>query len=166
MLLALAFVYSLLFSAAQLGVSFFVLSHRSMVQYNMSSVLFSSSLDGAIWGGAVLLVSVWLFSTLFFGRGVGRRRVLVVLVPFVLLGLAVFGLFGFLPLVLASVAVVVFCLGFSRVCFGVSWFFVVKRLGVGVVLVFVFVKSRSTRVELMLHHKTPQAKNCRIFEIN
>ena len=140
-LLALSFVYSLLFSAAQLGVSFFVLSHRSMVQYSVSSVLFSPSLDGVIWGSAVLLVSVWLFSTFFLRGGAGRRGVLLVLVPFAFVGLPVFGLFGFLPLVLASFAEVVLCLGFSRRLFGGSWFSFVKRLVVGVVLVFVFVEG-------------------------
>jgi hypothetical protein len=140
-LLALALVYSLLFSAAHLGVSFFVFSNRSMVQSSMSSVLISPSLDGAIWGIAVLLVSVWLFSTLFLGNSASKRSALLVLVPFMLLSLAFFGLFGFSPLVLASFADVVLYLGFTQSLFGGSMFSALKRLISGVVLVFVFVEG-------------------------
>ncbi len=112
-----------------------------MADFSVGSVLFSPGLDGVVWGGAVLLASVWLFLTLLLNRAVGMGGLLLVFVPFVLVGLAVFGLFGFLPLALASFAVAFLFLGFARGLFGFSWFSVVKRLVFGAVLVFVFVEG-------------------------
>ncbi len=52
-LLALTLVYAALFFGSQIGLSFFVLSHRAMVQYNVSGGLVSAGLDDLIWGAAI-----------------------------------------------------------------------------------------------------------------
>ncbi len=136
-LLALSLVYSLLYVAAQLGVSFFVLDNRSMDHYTVSSDLLSADLDGLVWGGAVVLFSAWFVSRLYSDRG----KVLWVFVPLALAGLAFFGWFGLWPLVFAAFVLAGFCLVFSGSCFGVSWFSVLKRLVEGAVFVGVFVEA-------------------------
>ena len=138
--LALSLVYSLLFVAKFFGESFFVLHQRSMVQYAVSSVLVSEPLDPFIWGAAIVLVSAWLLWGLYSNRGQGPLRVLLVLVPCILVGVSGLGMFGVLPLVLASGLLVVLSVCWSRGCFGVSRLSAVKSLVIGVVLVFVFVE--------------------------
>jgi len=138
--LALSLMYSLLFVAKFFGESFFVLHQRSMVQYAVSGVLVSENLDPFIWGASIVLVSAWLLLGLYSNRGKGRLHVLLVLVSCVLVGLSGLGLFGVLPLVLASGLLVVLSTFLSRSCFGVSRLSAGKSLVIGVVLVFVFVE--------------------------
>ena len=141
LLLALSLIYSSLSVAKSLGMTFFVLNQRSMVQYFVENVLVSPSLDLWIWGAALFVVCGLLFWALFICRRVGRIWVLVILVPFVLVCLAGFGLFGVSLLILASLALAVLYVGFSGSCFGVSWLCAVKGLAVGVVLVLMFVEG-------------------------
>jgi hypothetical protein len=140
LLLAVALVYSVFFTASQLGDSFFVLSHRSVVQYDVASVLVSPDIDGPIWYGAVLLVAIWLFSTMLI-RKVGRLSLLLVSVVFVLVGVSLFGFLGFLPLVFASLILFTVFAFFAGSCFGFSAFSVVKRVVLCVVLIFVFIEA-------------------------
>lgn len=143
-LLAVALVYALFFSASQLGDSFFVLSHRSVVQYGVVSVLVSPGIDGAIWVGALLLVAIGLFSTMLIRKVARWGSLFWVFVSFVLVGLflfGVFGFFGFLPLALASFVLVGMFLFWGKSCFGFSVFSAVKRLVLCVVLIFVFVEA-------------------------
>jgi hypothetical protein len=66
--LGLCLVYSLFYLASYSGLSFFVLSNRSMVVHSVSGSLVSAPLDLAVWGCAVLVVLAWLIYDL--GSGV------------------------------------------------------------------------------------------------
>ena len=70
-LLALVLVFSGLFLAKFLGVSFFTLNHRSMDQLFLSNVLVSEGLDFVVWGVAAGLVVTWLFFWFIFKSGRG-----------------------------------------------------------------------------------------------
>ncbi len=137
--LALSLVYTVLFLANSFGETFFVLSHRSMVSYVVNGVLFSSSLDPLVWGGALVLVSTWTCSALYRSRSEGWFAFVLFFVPFFFVVLAGFwmGVFG---LVIASFLLGGLCLGFSVRCFGVSRSSLVKGVIVGGFLVFLFVE--------------------------
>ena len=138
--LALSLVYSLLYLAGFFGISFFVLSNRSMAEYGVSSSLLSADLDFMVWGFSVFLVLAWLFYSLSLSKVRGLGWFLLVFVLCGLVVLAGFGLLGVLPLVWVSMLLGVLVFVFSRVFFGVSRFSLFKRLLFCFVLVVLFVE--------------------------
>ena len=139
-LLALSLIYSLLFLARYFGASFFVLLHRGMVEYVVSGIFLSANLDPAVWCFSVLGVLAWLFYSLYLNNVRGFRRIALVFVQCALGCLGFFGFLGFLPLVCASLLLVVLCFAFSGSYFWLSRFSLLKRLVLGFVLVALFVE--------------------------
>lgn len=139
-LLAMSVVYCLFFLAKFFGDSFFVLSSRGMVRYSVSNSFLSPNLDPGVWGFSILAVLAWLFYSLYTKKVAGSRRFLQVLFQLGVVGLAVFGLLGFFPLVLASLMLVTLCFAFSESYFGLSRFSLFKRLVLGFVLVISIVE--------------------------
>ncbi len=58
--LAICLIYALFYLASSLGLQYFVLSNRGMVEQTVSGSVLSGSLDLAVWGIAVFVVLVWI----------------------------------------------------------------------------------------------------------
>ena len=137
-LLGLCLVFSLFYLANYFGLSFFVLSHRGMVEHTVSSSLISVNLDLAVWACSAFVVVAYLFYHL-----VSRRidRFYQVFAVFVLLGLAcwvvlaVFDVANLVSLALASLLLISMALTFSVFFFRVSWVSSFLRLLLACVLI-------------------------------
>ncbi|MGD0449875.1 MAG: hypothetical protein ABSA79_02325 [Candidatus Bathyarchaeia archaeon] len=169
-LLAFSMVYCLFFFGKFFDDSFFVLSSRGMVRYSVSNSLLSPSLDLGVWGFSILAVLAWLFYSLYKKNVAGPRRFLLVLIQLGLINLAVFGLLGFFPLVLASLILVTLCFAFSETYFGLSRFSLFKRLVLGFVLVISIVEISDlvlVSVPLVFNlNSGPVARHLAVVELN
>lgn len=142
--LGLCLIYSLFYSAGYLGVSFFVLSNRSMVEHNISGNLTSATWDLAVWSGAIFAVLAWLFYSLGKGKFSGFHRFCVGAVLCSLVSwncVVVFGVITVASLALVSILLVVLCLLFSFNFFNVSRFGILKGLFFGCILVALLVEG-------------------------
>ena len=148
--LAICLIYSLFYLASGLGLHYFVLSHRAMVEQTVSGSVLSGSLDVAIWEIALFVVLGWL--GFYFGlnnfrgyyrsfSGVGLLVVLFSLAVGVCLG--VLGLVGVWSLVLFSGFLLGFCLVFSVDFFGVGRLVLFLRVLFGGLLLGLFVELLS-----------------------
>ena len=84
--LGLCLTYSMFYLASYFGASFFVLSHRGMVEHTVTGSLVSSAFDLAIWGSSILVISAWFFYSLF-----SRKREWL---AFITMALCCFSYFG------------------------------------------------------------------------
>ena len=107
--LALCLIYLLFYLASSLGLHYFVLSNRGMVEQTVSGSILSGPLDIAVWGIAIFVVLVWLGYNLGLKndrrcyRSSSTLGVLVLLFGLVVgVCLVVFGLVGQWVLVLIS----------------------------------------------------------------
>ena len=143
--LAICLIYALFYLAGNLGLHYFVLSSRAMVEQIASGSVLSGWLDVVVWGFAVCVVLVWLgyclglkkvrvYSSLFFGV------VLLVCLFGFGVGLFVFGLVGVWFLVLVSGLLLGFCFLFSAVFFGVDRLVLFLRVLFGGLLLVFFVE--------------------------
>ena len=141
--IALSLMYTALFVANSLGVTFYSLVGGGMLQQAVSRVVISESWDSVIWAGAVFFgLSYLLFS--FYQKKVGDQRYLFLLFALSLFAIfSVFYEFGYLSLALASLFVVLICVKFSWMCFDASSLSVIKDLVLcsGLFLLFVQVAS-------------------------
>jgi len=140
-LLSLALVYACFFSASQLNDSFFLLSHRSVVEYSVAGVLVSPAVDWAVWAGSVFSVAILLLLTVLVRSRLHRVGLGWVATRLVLVGLAFLGILGPLPLALATFLLVALFLSDSEFCFEVPFFSALKSLVLSVVLVFAFIEA-------------------------
>ena len=113
-MLGLCLVFSLLYIANYLGLSFFVLSHRGMVEHTVSSNLISTNWDLAVWASGVFVVIAWLFH-LVSKSGDRFYRIFADLVLLVSISLVVLVIFDgaiMISLVLVSLLLFIMTLGF------------------------------------------------------
>jgi hypothetical protein len=145
--LAICLIYSLFHLASSLGLQYFVLSSRGMVEQTVSGNILSGSWDVAVWGIAVFVILVWLGYNLGLNsvrRGFRSFSALGVLV--LLCGLAVgvclvvFGLVGMWSLVLISGLLLGLCFVFSSDLFGVGRLVLFLRVMFGGLLLVFFVE--------------------------
>lgn len=141
--LALSLVYSVLFGAEGLGVTFFRLVHGGMVKTAVTNVVFSESLDCIIWACIVLLAVGWLVFILLRSSGVVFRQLFLLFVSVFFVVLSFFLDFGFVWLTLASIFVVLLSVRFSKTCFGVSSLSMVKSLILYFMVFLLFVEVAS-----------------------
>ena len=140
----LSLIYSLFYLAGHFGVSFFVLSNRSMVEYTFRGNLASATWDIALWSGAIFVVLAWLFYRLGSGKVRGFYRFWTGAVLCSLVGwscLVVFGVLSGVSMVLVSLFLVILCLVFSFNFFKVSRLGLLKRLFFSCISVVLFVEA-------------------------
>jgi hypothetical protein len=141
--LGLCLVYCLFYSASYLGVSFFVLSDRGMIQQTVGGALISPFWDGVVWGVCLFVVLAWLLYDVASGiiRELYKRSLSVILLVGLLglaglIGIVVAGLVSLFYLVLASIFVFLACFVFCNDVFdGLSRVSLLLRVGFGAVLV-------------------------------
>ena len=142
--LGLCLIYSLFYSAGYLGVSFFVLSNRSMVEYTVSRSLASATWDLAAWSGAIFVILACLFYSLISGKANGFHRFWIGTFLIILVALNCLVLFGILSisfLILISVTLLALSLILSFDFFGTSRFRLLRGLLFGSIFVALFVEA-------------------------
>ncbi len=118
--LALSLLYSVLFIANGLGMSFFALNGGNMTQYAVSKTVVSPILDPIILAVATAVPLAWLFFSMYLNKPRGRRKLFLLLIPTLLLALAGLQQTALLSLTFASVSTALLSAMFSRQCFGLS----------------------------------------------
>ena len=124
------------------GLSFFVLSHRGMVEHTVSGNLISANWDLPVWACGIFVVIAWLFH-LVSRNGGGFYRIFADLVLFGLtcwVSLVVFGVASVVSLVLVSLLLFSMALVFSVFFFGVSMPGLFLRFLLGCILVVLSVE--------------------------
>jgi hypothetical protein len=143
-LISLCLVFSLYYLASYYGLSFFVLSHRGMIEHTVSGSLISAKFDLEVWSCGIFAVLAWLFYGL-----VSRwnRKFYRILAAFILLGLTswvilvVFDVVSLVSLVLVSVLLIVTGFLFSKYFFGISRVGLFSRLLLGGILLVMFFEA-------------------------
>jgi len=145
--LATVLIYSLFYAATSLGLRYFVLSNRGMVEHTTSGNILPGSWDVFVWAFALFVGFVFLSSSL--RRSInGEWRSLLGLGLFVFLSvfvvvLAVFGFINVVFLIVASVLFSCLCFWFSASSFGVSRSDLFFRVLFGCLLVFLMIEVAS-----------------------
>jgi hypothetical protein len=145
--LAICLFYAFFYLASSLGVHFFVLSNRAMVEQTAGGSVLSGSLDVVVWGFAVFVVLVWVGYYLGLSKVRFYSRLFLGIVFMVFLAglavgvcLVVLGLVGVWFLVLVSGLLLGFCFLFSSVFFGVGRLVLFLRVLFGGLLLVFFVE--------------------------
>jgi hypothetical protein len=145
--LAVCGFFSLFYLASSLGLHYFVLSNRGMVEQTVSGNILSGSWDVAVWGIAVFVILVWLGYNLGLNKDRRYNRsssALGVLVLLCGLGVGVclvaLGLVGMWSLVLISGLLLGLCFVFSADFFGVGRLVLFLRVFFGGLLLVFFVE--------------------------
>jgi hypothetical protein len=148
--LATCLVYALFYLASSLGLHYFVLSNRGLVEQTVSGNVLSGSWDVAVWGIAVFVILVWLGYILGLNHVSRYYRSSLALGLFVFLcGIAVgvflvaLGLVGMWSLVLVSGLLLGVCFVFAADLFGVNRLGLFLRVLFGGLLVVLFVELAS-----------------------
>jgi hypothetical protein len=141
--LAICLVYTLFYLASSLGLQYFILSNRAMVERTVSGPVLSSPLDIAVWGIAIFVVLTWLGINIKIRniKGLGLFVILSILAIWVCL--VFFGFFSVLSLVLISSFLLSFCLVFTLDIFGIHRSALFLRLLFGGLLIVLFFEIAS-----------------------
>ncbi|XES76078.1 MAG: hypothetical protein ACBZ72_07775 [Candidatus Bathyarchaeia archaeon] len=113
--LTLSLMYSALFIANSLGVTFFSLVGGGMLQQTVSKVFLSQNLDALIWLTAVLVVLAYVLYRFHQKRPTKQKRLFLLLVPLFSVCLVFFGFDVSLFLAIASISVALFAVSFRWV---------------------------------------------------
>ena len=141
--LGLCLAFSLFYLASYVGLSFFVLSSRGMVEHVVGGSLVSVPSDIGVWSCAIFIILAWLVYRLDSNVVGYVYRVFACLV---LIGLAIWvclvilGMVSLVTLTLVSALIILFSIVFAFGFFGVSRFALFLRLCFGAVLVALFVE--------------------------
>ncbi len=145
--LAICLIYALFYLAGSLGLHYFVLSSRAMVEQKASGSVLSGPLDAVVWGIAVFVVLAWLGYYLGLNKIRSYSRSFLGIAFIVLLSgssvgvcLFVLGLVGVWSLVLVSGLLLGFCFLFSTDFFGVDRSVLFLRVLFGGLLLVFFVE--------------------------
>jgi hypothetical protein len=145
--LAICMIYALYYLASSLGLHYFVLSNRGMVEKTFTGNVLSGSLDVAVWGISIFVILVWSGYGLGLHKDRGLHRSFSALGLLLLLfGLAVgvflvvFGLVGLWFLVLISSLLLSLCFVFAFNLFGVCWMVLFLRVLFGGLFIMFFIE--------------------------
>ncbi len=148
--LAICLIYALFYLASSLGLQYFTLSNRGMVEKTVSGSILSGSLDVAVWGIAIFVVVAWLIYSLglnnvrSYYRSFSAVRALALLVGLaVWVCLVIFGVIGMWSLVLVSSLLLGSCFLFAPDLFGISRWSLFLRVLFGGLLLVLFVEVAS-----------------------
>lgn len=132
--LGLCLIFSLLYLARYLDVSFFVLLNRGMVEQSITDSIFSPTWDIVLWGGALLAILSYLLYRVSSHMTQTYYRIAVYAVSLALLGgifLTFLGLTNVVLLVLVSCLLLGLCFAFPGILFGKSQTELLVRLLLG-----------------------------------
>jgi hypothetical protein len=138
-LLSLCLVFSLFYLANYFGLSFFVLSHRGMIEHTISGSLISATFDLEVWSCGIFAVLAWFIYGLISRWNKGSYPIFA---AFVLLGLTswvilvVFDVVSLGSLSLMSLSLIFTGFVFSKFFFGISRVCLFSRLLLGSILLF------------------------------
>jgi hypothetical protein len=148
--LAICLIYSLFYLASSLGISYYVLSDRGMVEKVVSGSVLSSPWDVAVWGIAVFVVMACLLIGLepkvfrgYFRSFSGAGLLGLLCVFFVWVCLVVVGLVGMVSLVFVSFLLLGLCLVFAPDFFRLNRSGLAYRVLFGGLLLVLFVELAS-----------------------
>ena len=146
--LAICLIYALFYLASSLGLQYFVLSKRAMVEQTVNGSILSGPLDVAVWGVAIFVILVWLGFKL--NPKNAKDHLFLEFALFVFLcGLAIWmcliflGLVGMWSLVLISSMLLVLCFMFAPDLFGINQSGLFLRVLFGGLLMVLFVELAS-----------------------
>ncbi len=143
--LAICLIYALFYLASGVGLQYFVLSNRAMVEQTFSGSILSGPMDIAVWGIAIFVVLAWLGFNLrlkdvkdHLFSGFGLFVFLGGLVVWVCL--VFLGFVGMWSLVLSSLLLLCLCFVFAPVLFGINRWALFLRVLFGGLLLVLFVE--------------------------
>jgi hypothetical protein len=146
LLLALCTIYSLLYLAQYLDVTFFVLSNRGMVEQKIISSIVSNNFDHFLWGGSLMAVLAWLIYGLITTkiwlafRLIGALSLLSLVV---IICLILYSLVNMTSLIFASALVALLNFLWSIKLFGIDRLRLLKGLIFGVISVVLIIEFLS-----------------------
>lgn len=150
LLAALSLLYTALFAASSLGITFFSLESGGMFSHAVSPVLLSSNIDHAIWLAAVLFDLAFFFYRLRHAKAKLWLSLILLFTPLLLVGSLL--LFGFTPLALSVGSLIIFFLFayFPRESFKASTLTIIKDLMLSAAAVLLLVQVCSLAASIAL----------------
>jgi hypothetical protein len=145
--LALASIYSFFYVATRLGLRYFVLSNRGMIEHTTSGNILPGLWDVVVWAIALFVVLIFLSTRLSLGMVEEKCRILFRVGLFAcffsfLLGvsLVILGFINVVTLSLTSLFLLCLCFGFSGSLFGIGRSALLFRVLLGGLLVVLLIE--------------------------